>query len=183
MSRRDQFAKEVRQNIQNGTKSHFQVRNGLLWYKQNRLYVPKGRMRDVLLKECHDGSLMGHGGVKRTTTFLKKSYYWPNLKANVEEYVKTCLTCQQNRTFDKKQAGLLQPLPILEGLWESVSMDFMVSLPPSRGFDAIMVVVGQFNKMAHFIPTNDSATAQKTGRLFFTHVFKHHGLPKDIVLD
>jgi hypothetical protein len=21
------------------------------------------------------------------------------------------------------------------------------------------------------------------GRLFFTHVFKHHGLPKDIVLD
>jgi hypothetical protein len=36
---------------------------------------------------------------------------------------------------------LLQPLPIHEGLWESASMDFMVSLPPSRGFDAIMVVV------------------------------------------
>ncbi len=159
MSRRDQFAKEVRQNIQNGTKSHFQIRNGLLWYKQNWLHVPKGRMRDVLLKECHDGSLMDHGGVKRTTKFLKKSYYWPNLKADVEEYVKTCLTCQQNRTLDKKQAGLLQPLLILEGPWENVSMDFMVSLPPSRGFDAIMVVVDEFNKMAHFIPTNDSAMA------------------------
>ncbi len=64
---------------------------------------------------------------------------------------------------------------------ESVSMDFMVSLPPLKGFDAIMVVVDQFNKMAHFIPTKESATAQETGRLFFTHVFKHHGLPKDIV--
>jgi len=64
-------------------------------------------------------------------------------------------------------------------------MDFMVSLPPSKGFDAIMVVVDRFNKMAHFIPTKDEATAQETGsyRLFFTHVFKHHGLPKDIVLD
>ncbi len=62
-------------------------------------------------------------------------------------------------------------------------MDFMVSLPPSRGFDAIMVVVDRFNKMAHFIPTKDEATAQEIGRLFFTHVFKHHGLPKDIVLD
>jgi hypothetical protein len=62
-------------------------------------------------------------------------------------------------------------------------MDFMVSLPPSRGFDAIMVVVDQFNKMAHFIFTKESALAQETGRLFFMHVFKHHGFPKDIVLD
>jgi hypothetical protein len=74
-SHHDKFAKEVKQNIQNGAKSHFQVRNGLLWYKQNWLYVPKGRMRDVLLKECHDGLFAGHGGAKRTTTFLKKSYY------------------------------------------------------------------------------------------------------------
>jgi hypothetical protein len=62
-------------------------------------------------------------------------------------------------------------------------MDFMVSLPPSRGFNAIMVVVDRFSKMAHFIPTKNEAMAQETGRLFFTHVFKHHGLPKDIVLD
>jgi hypothetical protein len=46
-------------------------------------------------------------------------------------------------------------------------MDFMVSLPPSRGFDAIMVVVNGFNKMAHFIPTKGSAMAQKMRRLFF----------------
>ncbi len=72
---------------------------------------------------------------------------------------------------------------IPRGSWESVSMDSMVSLPPSRGFDAIMVVVDQFSNMAHFIPTEETATAQETGRLFFTHVFKHHGLPKDIVLD
>jgi hypothetical protein len=38
----------------------------------------------------------------------------------------------------------------------------MVSLPPSRGFDAIMVVVDQFSKMAHFIPTKKNATTQET---------------------
>jgi hypothetical protein len=56
---RDAFAKEVRQSIQNGAKSHFHLRNGLLWYKQNRLYVPEGKIRDTLLKECHDGPLCG----------------------------------------------------------------------------------------------------------------------------
>jgi hypothetical protein len=145
--------------------------------------VLEGKIRDTILKECHDGSIAGHGGAKRTITFLNKSYYWPNLKDSVEEYVKTCLTCQQNRTFNKKQTDLLQPLSIPEGPWESVSMDFMVSLPPLRGFDAIMVVVDRFSKMAHFIPTKDEAMAQEIGRLFFTHVFKHHGLPKDIVSD
>ncbi len=87
--------------------SHFHLRNGLLWYKQNWLYVPEGKTRDVLLKECHDGPLASHGGAKHTTTFLKKSYYRLNLKDNAEEYVKTCLTCQQNRTFNKKQSRLL----------------------------------------------------------------------------
>ncbi len=47
----------------------------------------------------------------------------------------------------------------------------------------MVVVVDRFSKMAHFIPTKESAMAQETGRLFFMHVFKHHGLPKDIVLD
>ncbi len=169
------------QNIQNGVKSHFHLRNELLWSKQNRLYVPKGKMRDAILKECHDGPLAGHGGAKRTTTFLKKSYYWPYLKDDIEDYVKICLTCQHNWTLNKKQAGLLRPLPIPGGLWESVSMDFMGSLPTSWGFDAIMVVVDRFSKMAHFIPTKDNATTQETRRLFFTHVFKHYGLQKDIM--
>jgi hypothetical protein len=43
--------------------------------------------------------------------------------------------------------------------------------------------VDWFNKMAHFISIKESAITQEMGRLFFTHMFKHHGLPKDIVLD
>ncbi len=47
----------------------------------------------MLLKECHDGPLVGHGGAKHTTSFLKKSYYWPNLKDDVEEYMTIFLNC------------------------------------------------------------------------------------------
>jgi hypothetical protein len=75
MSRCDGLAKEIKQNIRKGIKSHFLLRYGLLWYKQNQFYVPEGRLRDVLLKECHDGPLMGHGGAKHTIIFFKKTYY------------------------------------------------------------------------------------------------------------
>jgi hypothetical protein len=66
-------------------------------------------------------------------------------------------------------------------MWESVSMDFTVNLPPSRGFDVIIVVGDQFSKMAHFICIKKSAMTQKTKRLFFMRIFKHHGFPKDIM--
>ncbi len=39
-SRRDGLAKEIKQNSQKGIKSHFHLRDGLLWCKQNQLYVP-----------------------------------------------------------------------------------------------------------------------------------------------
>ncbi len=58
--------------------------------------MPEGRVRELLLKECHDGPLASDGGAKRTIMFLKKAYYWPNLKDDAEEYVNTCLICQQN---------------------------------------------------------------------------------------
>jgi hypothetical protein len=47
----------------------------------------------VLLKECHDGPFVGHGDAKHTITLFKKTYFWPNLKNDMEECVKTCLTC------------------------------------------------------------------------------------------
>jgi hypothetical protein len=31
--------------------------------------------------------------VQNTPTLFKKTYYWPNLKDDAEEYMKTCLTC------------------------------------------------------------------------------------------
>ena len=124
-----------------------------------------------------------HRGVKPTLAELVKNYYWPNLRDDVEQYVKSCVTCQQNRTQFRKEAGLLRPLSIPTKCWESVSMDFMTHLPESKGFDSIMVVIDRVSKMAHFVPTRDTATAQEVSRLYFDKVVKHHRMQKSIILD
>ena len=62
-------------------------------------------------------------------------------------------------------------------------MDFIVELPPSHGFNAILVCVDQLTKMAHFCPTTTNVTAEGTAQLYLQYVFKHHGLPSDIVSD
>jgi len=62
-------------------------------------------------------------------------------------------------------------------------MDYIVSLPPSLGFTAILVIVDRFSKMAHFIPTTNEVDAPMTANLFLDNIYKLHGLPDDIVSD
>lgn len=80
-------------------------------------------------------------------------------------------------------AGLLQPLPILEGKWESISINFITGLPTIQGKDCIYVVVDRLMKYTHFFTIPTRYSASQVAELFFREVFQLHGLPKTIVSD
>jgi hypothetical protein len=82
-----------------------------------------------------------------------KQSYWPRLKKYIAGYFSKCIECQQVKEEHWHPVGLLQPLPIPEWKWETISMDFITKLPTSaRQNDAIMVMVDKLSKSAHFIP-------------------------------
>ncbi|KAE8719061.1 cytochrome P450 78A7-like [Hibiscus syriacus] len=108
-------------------------------------------LRKELMKECHDSKWTGHPGIHWTLALIAEHYYWPHMGNDVEAYVKTCLVCQQDKIEQKKPAGFLQPFPIPERPWESLSMDFIVGLPVTEGFSSIMVVIDRFSKYGTFI--------------------------------
>jgi len=62
-------------------------------------------------------------------------------------------------------------------------MDFIVGLPESKSYNAILVIVDRFSKMAHFIPTTNEVNASETADLFLNNIYRLHGLPSDIVSD
>ena len=157
--------------------------DGLLKYKQSRVYVFQGKLRLLVLKEEHDSPIVGHRGEKTTVAVVSKRYYWPYMKEEIVHFVKTCVKCQINQASYQKQAGLLQPLPIPRGPWYSVSMDFITSLLELQGYDAIFVMVDRFSKLAHMVPTLGTATALETAKLFLNAWWRHHELPRVIVSD
>ena len=114
---------------------------------------------------------------------LSRSYYWPKMRDDVEMYVKTCLVCQLDKTEQKKHADLLQPLPIQEKLWVSISLDFVMGFPKVNGMRSILVVVDRFSKYAIFIAAPNTCPAEKAAELFFKNVMKHFGVPADIESD
>jgi transposase InsO family protein len=64
-----------------------------------------------------------------------------------------------------------------------ISVDFIVELPESHGYDTIMNVVDSVTKRAHFIPTNTTITAEGAACLYLREVWKHHGTPQVVLSD
>ena len=151
--------------------------------KRGRWYVPAGSLRNELLRETHDAKWAGHPGEERTLALLARSYYWPKMGEDVQAYVKSCLVCQMDKTEMKNAAGLLQPLPIPERPWESISMDFITGFPKVHDFKSIFVVVDRLSKYVVFIPAPDACPVEEATKLFFSNVVKHFGSPRDIVSD
>ena len=73
------------------------------------------------------------------------------MKQAVESYIKKCDVCQHAKHSNTHPAGLLQPLPLPQGVWMDLSMDFLEGLPRSQGYNVIFVVVDKLTKYAHFM--------------------------------
>ncbi|KAM1360874.1 hypothetical protein COP2_026737 [Malus domestica] len=125
----------------------------------------------------------GHPGTHRTLALVSDAYYWPQMRDDVDSYVKTCLVCQQDKVEQKQPGGLLEPLPTPSRPWECLTMDFITHLPKSDGCGSIFVVVDRFTKYATFIPAHVECTAEVAARLFLKHVVKYWGVPRSIVSD
>ena len=103
------------------------------------------------------------------------------MRKDVRRYIRNCHTCQRSCTPRHHPSGILRPLPIPYRPWSSISMDFITGLPWSNGNDAIRVVVDRLTKMRHFVPCRTTTNAPHLANLFLHHVWKHHGLPQDII--
>ena len=104
-----------------------------------------------LIKECHDTKWAKHSRQRSTRALLELAYYWPQIRDEVDAYVRTCLVCQQDKVEQQRSRGLMEPLPIAERTWDSVTMDFIIELPKSKDNHTIIVVVDMFSKYATFI--------------------------------
>lgn len=105
---------------------------------------------------------------------------WKGLKEDVMKYIRECMTCQENKVEHTHPAGLLQPLPIPEQNWESISMDFITRLPKAQGKDFIYMVVDRLTKFTYFFAILADYLAKQMAKLFFKEVFRLHGLRKNI---
>ncbi|KAL4364335.1 hypothetical protein GQ457_04G016150 [Hibiscus cannabinus] len=108
-----------------GADGKFYRHDGYL-FKENRICIPQGSMRDILIREAHEGGLMGHFGVTKMLHTLKKHLFWPNMRRDVERFCERCATCKKAKSKVSPH-GLYLPLPIPDSPWIDISMDLCLN--------------------------------------------------------
>lgn len=105
--------------------------------------------RACILQLAHTAGLEG---VQKTLQRLRCDFIIDNDRTVVRDYVRSCTTCQRNKTATLHPAGLLQPLDVPTQVWSDISLDFVEGLSKVHGKSVLLTVVDHFSKYAHFIP-------------------------------
>lgn len=93
----------------------------LILYKEHIFLPTASYLTHDIIQEFHGST---HEGYVKTSQRLKANFYWKGMRRQVKEFIRGCDVCQRHKTDQTKPAGLLQPLPIPQQIWEDISMDF-----------------------------------------------------------
>ena len=148
-----------------------------------QLCVPDSLCIEVMSEVHNILTKSAHRGHTKTYNHIASTYYWPKMSQDIKKYVSTCDICQKAKPQRHAPVGLLQPIPIPSQLFEVVSMDFILELPSSSGFDNILVIMDKLTKYAIFIPTTISVTEVETAKLFLHHIISKFNISQQVIMD
>ena len=157
------------------------------WYQQNCIIVVgNNNLKRGVISLYHKFSLAGHPGAWRTFSLLGWDYWWLNMKQDVDEYVKGCVTCQSTKPCTNVPKAPLHPIMVTPNTapFKVVNIDFITKLPVSKGYDSIMTIVDyNCTKAAIFIPCKEQMDALGMAELYAKHIFPYYRLPWQIISD
>ena len=181
----DEAYQRTLHQVLTGRNTRFRSEDGILILGETTVYIPNDdHMKSILLSEAHDTVFGGHFGVEKTIEKLKRYWYWPHMQREVEEYVRTCFTCQTSKHSRKKTPGLLNPIKS-DYPWQVITMDFVSGFAPARqsGNTMCLVIVDKFSKYTILESVSVNIDAEQTADVLVKRMISLFGIPEKIITD
>ena len=76
--------------------------------EENRERERDKETKDTILYEYHDSPVGGHRGMNKMFREIRKQYEWPNMRREIEQYVKWCKSCQVNKNLSPRRKAPME---------------------------------------------------------------------------
>jgi len=146
-----------------------------------QLVVPQS-LRRQLFTHTHAGPLVAHLGFQRIVAQLRRLYYWPGMRKDIDAWCKQCEGCAISRRPPSRPHGHLRKVSAGAPM-DLVAIDILSGLPAKAdGYQYLLVATDYFTKWLEAIPSCD-AEAQTCMRALYRALFSRFGLPRQLHSD
>ncbi len=87
-------------------KNFKNVKNTLFYH--DKLWILTNESRLDVIQKVHNESTIKHSEIKRIYKFVKRLYYWSEMKNFIEKYIRNCHVCKRFKVFRDRYFELLK---------------------------------------------------------------------------
>ena len=138
----------------------------------SRVVIPSAGCQKIL-KLLH----LGHPGITRMKGLTRSFVWWPGMDSDLEEKVKSCMSCQQNQKSPEVLVAPLHPWEWPQRPWSRLHIDYA---GPFLG-KMFLVTIDAYSKWLDVQVVNAATSRVTTERL--RTLFATHGIPEVVVSD
>ena len=146
-----------------------------------KLLVP-ARLRKDILQLCHDSTLAGHLGIRKTLSRIRRRFHWPGLKRDVKVHIEACPTCALSKLPAKRYRAAMADFRVGAPM-DRLGIDILGPLPQTtQGNRCLLVIVDYFTRWVEVFPLPDQ-TAKTIAHSLVHEFVCRFGAPLEIHTD
>ncbi|CAF4246300.1 unnamed protein product [Rotaria sp. Silwood2] len=147
------------------------------------IYLPSSMIHS-LLRACHDDPMSGsHFSTDRMYYKIRNQFWWPRMRTTIQRYVRNCRLCIQFNLSRNKKHGHLRSIPLPEGPFALIGMDYCGPLPRTpRENQYVLVITDYFTRYITAVAL-PNCTAEITAEALFNEYFCKFGISSVILSD
>ena len=142
-------------------------------------FIPFAERADLVYK-YHEA--FGHAGIKTILKMFSSRYWWPALRKDIQEWLRTCAACQLNSTKSKAHQDVMHPLNIPKA-FDRWHLDFVGKLKETEsGNKWLLTAVDYLTNwpIARAVPV---ASQEAVADFIYEEIVMRFGCPSEIITD
>ncbi|OXU17369.1 hypothetical protein TSAR_007674 [Trichomalopsis sarcophagae] len=137
----------------------------------------------AILEDYHNSLLGGHRGMGKTYRRVREKYYWKGMKEDIQEFVRKCSTCQEQKLVRIKTREPMVITDTPSEVFHKVAIDTVGPLcKTTEGNLHILTMQCQFSKFCIAVPV-PNIKAITIADALSRHLFAQYGVPRIILSD